>query len=879
MVEEKAKLVGEFLSAKQFRSLKICDNHLKFQRLHLKSKEFEKYMFLRKAVKSCLKGKNLEQVFSDYKREWFDSELQFETEQAKDYEKVRRLIAYTKEQGYNCCGIDVPYVVTFTKTVNVKGIPVQGIKGNFDFVLEKEKDGVRTNVLLQAGKLIYSERARNLEKKPENAVELLAAALAVPDKDVVALWSLKNKDDKGGTLPAFESRKGKNTISFCVERKEDLLRRLFSQLAKPCENDCDDCIYKSVCQMPDLLQEVEESTDEKKEQRREKHFTDAQRRVIDHVNGPMCCIAVPGAGKTTALTERLVSLCKKGIRPQSILMLTFTKKAAAEIRERVSVRLAAEGIRNMPEISTYNAFGYAILKDNPTYLGKRLRLADEIDQLELIKECVLSSPKIEDVSYSGIYSEYGLINQLKTMFDQIKKDGEDAFRTRYGERKDVEGILKVYAKYTEEYEKAGYISYDDQICLAAEMLNNWPELLAGYAQKYEYIMVDEFQDSSEEQVDLIYSIAHIHDNIVVVGDDDQSVYGWRGGSSKFMLQFQKDFPKAEMVYMEDNFRSRNGILAVADALIAGNGSRFEKKIKGHDASSMIPIYVKSTSRDFLWTLVEKALKSGMEPGEIAVLARNNKRLNTAYEILSPMVKCATPKDFLVEDAVFQTVYDLLNLYFRGLDQDESLYRVFKRLSADVTTLNLGRGESLYSRMRAKEVIPELINGKDCLKQLQEMKPTAFTRAAGIITECIGYAEFGKDLTEILRGMLMKMFGMESHPVVNRLLEIAEDKAFVRLKDLYCMMDNMILFRSTERVGYDPSRDAVNLLTCHDSKGKEFRTVFIYGAEDFENEPEEIRVLYVAMTRAMKNLYLIETSRNQNEDVIEKIRPYVKIVSE
>ena len=264
-----------------------------------------------------------------------------------------------------------------------------------------------------------------------------------------------------------------------------------------------------------------------------------------------------------------------------------------------------------------------------------------------------------------------------------------------------------------------------------------------------------------------------------------------------MLQFQKDFTRAEMVYMEDNFRSRNGILAVADALIAGNGSRFEKKIKGHDDSAVLPVYAKSTSRGYLRTLVEKALDSGMKPGEIAILARNKKRLDIAYEILSPMVKCATPKDFLVEDAVFQTIYDLLNLHFRGMDQDESLYRVFKRLSADATALELGRGESLYTRLRAKEIIPEMTDGKVCLEHLQKMKPTIFTKAAQTVTECLGCAKFGKDLTETLRGILRQMFGLTDHQVVNKLLEMAEDRAIVRLKDLYRMMDNMILFRSTE----------------------------------------------------------------------------------
>ena len=874
MKEMVKTVAGEFLSAKQFRSLEDCENLIRFQRLNLKSRGFDKTIFVRRAVKAVLMGADLEKVFEEYQRSWFDSDLQYDTEKEKDMKKVERLCSYVEEQGYTCLGTDIPYTVTFDKAVKVKGMAVRGIKGRFDFVLEK--DGVKTNVLLQNTSLKYSDRARKAENRPDNAVELLAAALASGDNDVTALWALKNKDDKGGTLPAFESRKGKNTVSISCGDKAEKLKKLFHQIASPCEKKCADCLYRSVCQLPEVS--IPEPEEKAEKTSTKKQFTAAQKRVIEHVNGPMCCIAVPGAGKTTALTERLVSLCKKGIRPESILMLTFTKKAAAEIAERVSERLAAEGIRRMPEISTYNAFGYSILKENPTYLGKRLRLADEIDNLELIRACALSSPKIKDVSYSGIYSEYGLINQLNTMFDQIRKDGENTFRERYGERKDVEGILTVYDKYIQEYEKKGYISYDDQISLSLEMLETWPKLLARYATKYEYIMVDEFQDSSEEQVDLIYSIAHMHDNIVVVGDDDQSVYGWRGGSPKFMLQFQKDFPKAEMVYMEDNFRSRNGILAAADALIAGNGNRYEKRIKGHDDTGREPIYVKAKSREYLAVLVKKALDKGMKPGEIAVLARNNKKLDSAYDILSPVVKCATPKDFMIEDAVFQTIYDVLNLYYKGLSEDESMYRIFRRLLADPADLTLPKGDSLYERMKNAKAVPDMEDA-EYLKQLAKMPETAYTAAAQTLAECLGFAKFGKDLTESITGILTTMFGMESHPVTDRLLEMAEDKAMVRLKDLYQMMDNMILFHATERVGYAPSEDAVNLLTCHDSKGKEFRTVLIYGVEDFENTPEEVRVLYVAMTRAMKNLYMVETSRNQNEDVFEKIRPYVKIISE
>lgn len=873
----------KYVSAISLKKLHDCRKANVFSELGLKYEGFENTKFVKNAVITCITKENpvqeLEKLFeSDYDRTWFDSEPQFDAEKEKDFTRAKRVLDYIQEEDYKIVDTWVPYHTEFSRPLLYRGTSLTGIEGKFSFVLENKK-GQKEYVMLRSGEPKYSTLARKEGNFPEDSIELLAGWLAVADTEAtISLWHLKNKDDKGSTLPSFESRKGKNIVSVKFDDPAKVSDKFFRMLATQECADCDSCIHKKVCRQAELrLPESTVKVEEKKEQK-EKKFTSAQQEVINHVNGPLCCIAVPGAGKTTALVERLVNLCRKNIRPESILMLTFTNKAAAEIEERVHNILVREGIKGTPQISTYNAFGFSVLKDNPMYLGRRVKLADKVDIYRLIKQALAQAPRIKNCSYAGLYTPFGLIHQMEKFIYEIEEKGEGEFREKYGERKDVDGILAVYAKYVAAYKKAGYISFDDQIRIAGELLNRWPALLEKYSSKYEYIMIDEFQDSSEEQVDMIYTIAHCHNNIVAVGDDDQNIYGWRGGSSKYMLQFQKDFPDAKMIFMEDNFRSRKGILEAANSLIQNNGERYEKKLIDHNDEPAKPVYVKTMEKEYLAVIVKKALSCGIKPGDIAILGRSAKRLEDVQNILKDVVKCALPKDYVVEDAVFIGIYDMLKLYFTGLDNDTSLYRVLTRMGIKTEALIFeDRKESLYNRMVNAKRIPKLKMTTQCMDSLTGNEP--FTMVGRKILECFGAIKYKEDISEILSVVLENLFELSAHPVVDVLKEMADNRGIVKIKDLYVLMDAMLIFNTEERVGYDVATDAVNLFTCHDSKGKEFPTVIVYGVEDFKDEEEEIRVLYVSMTRAMKNLYLVETSYNQNQEVFERIRSKVKVVAQ
>ena len=886
-VKTKQAVAGEFLSAKGMKRLHDCHKSADMSALGLKYPGFEGTNFVKHAVISAVskKGdwlKTLETLFEGgYRRDWFESQPQYEAEREKDFRRAERIITYIAENGYKVVGAYSSYEKSFSKPLKYRDKIILGIRGKFSLVLEK--DGKREYILLSNGEPKYSSRARKAGNKPEESIELLASWLALKEKGTVSLWHLKNKDDKGATLPNFEHRTGKNivSVSFSEEEEDKVMESFLKQLATPECGDCKKCIHSSVCNLQGV-RFSEGYAGKDKSCSGEKKFTDAQRRVIDHVNGPLCCIAVPGAGKTTSLVERLISLCKKRVRPSSILMLTFTKKAAGEIEDRVREALAKEGIRGIPCISTYNAFGFSVLKDNPLYLGRRVRLADKVDRYRLIASALSKAPKIAGMSYSGLYSEYGLVKNMESMIDEIEERGEEAYRELYEERKDVDGILAVYSIYRQEYEAAGYISYDDQIELAAQLLEEYPGLLEKYAKKYEYIMVDEFQDSSEAQVDMIYSIAHCHDNIVVVGDDDQSIYKWRGGSSKYMLEFGSEFPGAQMVYMEDNFRSRNGLLSAAQHLIDGNGRRYEKHIIGHDETPSKPVYVKCQTKDYLATIVQKALDSGIKPGDIAILARTGARLDEVQTILQDVVKCSVPKDYMVHDAVFEGIYDVLNLFYKGMGEDISLYRVFNRMGVDFCQCNFSSEKwegSLYRRLVADKYLPEYSIDEEGIRRFDQANQTSVIRAGRRLLECFSKIMYSDNFVESLRFIVESVFGFSEHPVLDSLIDLADTKGIVGMQALYSVMSDMVLFDTDERVGYSVSLDAVNLLTCHDSKGKEFSTTIIYGVEDFNGEEEENRVLYVSMTRAMRNLYLVETIQNSNSEIYEKLRGLVNVVSQ
>lgn len=881
----------ETLSVNSLEYLLNCSSSFHFNELGAFYKGFESKKFLRKAVNEMkrllMKYQDVNDIleklthfFNDgYKREWFENETLFYACKERDLKRLQRMVSYINDNNYKIDFVDFPCKIQLNDGLEFKGYKILEISSKVDLILSKGNERIAVNI--EIGKPRYSYKAKKERNKVKNAISLLATYLGTSYRFggnahlSVANWYLVNKDDKGfDVVDQFDNGTGKNIIStdFSGNSLQEIKQLFMNVLNLPEELDkCESCIHSSLCQMKKEVRSDSKDLNTlpgKKgiSKKNEPKITEAQQIVINHEKGPMSVIAVPGAGKTFTLVERLVKLIDSGIEPQSILFVTFTNKAAKEIEERVSKRLLSksENIK-LPMISTFNGFGFNILKSNPMYLGGRVKLATEVDRLALIMKILEFTPTIKGVSYDGLYTEYGLLRQLDKLFIQIDEDGEEVFIEKYADKKDTENILIAYHMYKEKYKAAGYINYDEQISLVNTIFNKYPVLSKRYANQFQYIMIDEFQDTSHDQAEMIYSIARHHNNILVVGDDDQSIYRWRNGSSKYILNFEKDFVGARVVFMNDNFRSNNRILNASGDLIKQNIKRYHKNFIPHKEADYKPIYFKGLGAFNIPSLIKQVLSKGYLPGDIAILARDNKRLSEVYQVLNGVVPVANPKEFIINDTVFLGINDVLSLYYNGLEDDESFYRFMGYNNHENLLYKSNKAISFYNNLLNDDVLINIDKDDvNCLSKYEyKINESILMREGHRLISCFKSVQYAKSIEEGMEKILYLLFGLDKHPVVTHLIDAAADRGIVSIKELFQLMKNMILYKTDDKIDYsDFCRDRVNLLTAHSSKGKEFKVVIIYATEDFKAEDDEIKLLYVAMTRAQNSLFMIESPYNQ-----------------
>lgn len=720
-----------------------------------------------------------------------------------------------------------------------------------DIVLEIEGLPARA-IIFEFGESSYTSRARKPENHPSRCVGInMLAAAGYAEGEV---WYLKSKDENKDSVPPFEVKKEKNIVKASVV-ETDAKAYLLSVLNNTECGDCKGCRHQSACVIREVRNDKEEVASGAN---RDPQFTEEQEKAVNHREGPMAFIAVPGAGKTTVLVHRIVAMLSEGIPASKILAITFTKKAAGEIKERIEA-LLPEGAE-IPAIFTFNALGYTLLKENPTLVGKRVKIADENDRKALVRqvldEAAAEGKVLNGMSYAGAYLEFGIIRRLADWFKEISEIGVEAFVENRGERiPDIDGVLSMYERFDVLFKKSGFISFDEQITLINEVFRKYPRVSKQVADRFQYIMVDEYQDTSRPQADMIYEIAKHHENIVVVGDEDQTIYSWRGGSSEYLLKFKDTFPNAEIIIMSDNFRSNVKILEAANSVIGVNQNRFEKNIRGHKEANFPPLFFQKASDEALSNVVAMLLRQ-YKPGDIAILARTNKKFDEVEKILDGVVKMSTPKDYLVNDAVFEMIYDVLTLY-NSLD-DVALYRCLSRLGVTEFPEKPNSQIALYDAIR--EVEPHFSLERLDIKAMEgyEDANKPIMKAGKVLLSALKKLQYYRSMEDVFNAVADAFQVPRTHRVFENLLDTCDEHAFVRISDLYEYMRNMVLFKSTKRVGYSAAEDAVTLLTGHDSKGQEFPVVIIYGAEDFAGGTEEDNcLLYVAMTRAKNTLIMIE----------------------
>lgn len=863
--------------------LRECAEKKRFSDLAMRSKELDRRFFVRNvlltAVSTMMQGESEEKVLQlvetmlkdGYKDEWFAISAAKSSALKKSCALISRMISFLFSLDAVIEAVSVPYYIEMLSEVSYRGNEFNQIKGCADFVL-KYNDGHYEAVSVSLKKPTYSYAARKDANRVENAVELICMRLGLEARYpgiTCSLYYLKNKDDKGSELKAYESKRGKNIIrnTFADMSMEKLMTRLYDVAAMSVNVDCDSCVFSDVCKFPRCMRDavpdvpmLETAKEETAvpEVKEKPHYTDPQREVIYHKDGPMNVIAVPGAGKTFSLVQRMLHLIRdEGVKPSKILFVTYTRKACEEIKERVEKALGTTDERKLPNIYTFNALGFQILKDNPALLGRRVKLAEKGDQLSMIRSVLSVVPEIKGVSYDGFYSQYGIVQRLYRDFSAIEEAGEEVWKENC--KGDAEGILRAYHKYKEVFEMNQLVTYDQQISLCNELFEKRPELAKIYSRVYQYIMVDEFQDVSQDNAKLIYTIARYHNNIVVVGDDDQSIYGFRGGSNKFMLNFANDFEGAKTIIMNDNFRSNDKILEASESLIANNTERFDKAIVPHAENAYKPILLRHYAPQRMVGLIATILKKGYQPGDIAILGRYNKTLFQVSDVLSQHYKVNAPKDYLIDDPVFLALHDLLTLCFADMEDERSTYRLFSWLHCEDAMVKEDRGKSLMENVLTRVGLPKMdLSDVSCAAAYKTADvQDNVVNAAVTIFECLKMIRYVDSLADMISAIVQRFFGAQ-HVVTDILTEMCDERAIAAPKDLYFLMHDMVLFCDDKRIGYTAESDAVNLLTAHDSKGKEFPVVIVYAAEEFADTEEERRLLYVAMTRAKNSLFVTES---------------------
>ncbi|CAM4480617.1 DNA helicase PcrA [Paenibacillus phoenicis] len=604
-----------------------------------------------------------------------------------------------------------------------------------------------------------------------------------------------------------------------------------------------------------------------------------QRQAVEATEGPLLIMAGAGSGKTRVLTHRIAYLiATRKAPPWAILAITFTNKAAREMQDRVSRLVGGPEGRDI-WVSTFHSMCVRILRRDIERIGftSNFSILDSTDQLSVIRNCMkeqnIDTKKFEPKAVQAAISTAK--NELITPQQYEQKIG-DYF----------EGIVaKIYAQYQKQLRQNNSLDFDDLIMKTIELFKAAPDVLDFYQKKFQYIHVDEYQDTNRAQYMLCRMLADKHHRICVVGDSDQSIYRWRGADISNILNFEKDYPEAKTILLEQNYRSTSTILNAANEVIGHNTGRKPKKLWTDKAGGdKIKVYRAETEHDegyFVTTEIHNSVKSGRNYRDHAILYRTNAQSRVIEEIL---IKSDIPYQIVGGIKFYdrKEIKDLL-AYLRVLsnpDDDISLTRIInvpKRGIGDTTVAKLAdaaaqRGTSIY---RVLEVVDDLgIAGRtrnalveffDMIHGLHQMVPyLSVTELTEKLLEVTQYRlELQNENTLEARSRLENIDEFLS--VTMEFENNNEDKSLVSfLTDLALIADIDSMNDNSD--AEKPNDDAVVLMTMHSAKGLEFPVVFIIGMEegvfphsraflDNEELEEERRLAYVGITRAEEKLYL------------------------
>ncbi|HET7579921.1 MAG TPA: DNA helicase PcrA [Bacillales bacterium] len=610
-----------------------------------------------------------------------------------------------------------------------------------------------------------------------------------------------------------------------------------------------------------------------------KGLNDSQQQAVRHTKGPLLIMAGAGSGKTRVLTHRIAYLLvEKEIAPWNLLAITFTNKAAREMKSRVA-DLTGPSLSEQIWISTFHSMCVRILRRDGDRIGikKSFTILDASDQQtvikQILKELNYDVKKFQPRSILGTISSAK--NKLKTASDFARDMAGDLYE---------QVVSEVYTEYEKRLRKNHALDFDDLIMTTIQLLERVPDVLEYYQRKFQYIHVDEYQDTNLAQYKLVSMLAERYENLCVVGDSDQSIYRWRGADIQNILSFEKDYPKAEVILLEQNYRSTKKILEAANQVIENNFNRKPKKLWTENGDGQKLVYYRGfseqdESRFVAGKIRDLTMEQGRKYRNIAVLYRTNAQSRALEEAL---MKSNIPYNIFGGTKFYdrKEIKDIL-AYLRLIsnpDDDISLTRV-------INVPKRGIGASTVDKIMAYAVA----NGLSMFQALGEVEEIGLSkRFVNVLmefeTQVTNWQKMQEYLsvTELVEEVLdssgyRQMYASDSSLEAQSRLENIDEflsvtKQFEKDNEdtgLVSFLTDLALEADIDQLDEGEqadAADAVSLMTLHSAKGLEFPVVFIIGMEqnvfphsrsleDNEEMEEERRLAYVGMTRAEEELYL------------------------
>jgi len=566
-------------------------------------------------------------------------------------------------------------------------------------------------------------------------------------------------------------------------------------------------------------------------------LNETQRKAVEHSGGPLLIAAGAGSGKTKTLTSRLIHLLKSGVKPEQIIAITFTNKAAKEMKDRVNLltgKLVNQDKKNSdqltnqlmhqstPFIGTFHSLGARILREQGLLVGrnKMFTIFDEDDALSLVKS-ILSDLRLSKDRFNPL--------AVMATISKIKNELSDEVLDEGGHYEKV--VATVYKNYEEKLQGSNAFDFDDLIEKVVKIFQSHPDILAQYQNQWQHILVDEFQDVNTSQYLLIKLLAQKHQNLFVIGDDAQSIYAFRGSDFRNFLNFEKDWPRADIIKLEENYRSTQNIIRAASEVIKQNKMQKPKELWTKNAEGeLIQLRAFQTNDDEAWGVAEKIteiLQKGEPLNEIAILYRTNAQSRAIEQAL-------------IQTRIPYEIFGGLKFYARKEIKDIVAALRYAFNPKDIASIE--RINKNFTKAKATHILEDM------------------PRLAGelSIVELIKFFIENTDYIEYLEKHYKNPD--ERHENIKELINFAST-----FKDAHDFLERVALLSSSD--GRPKlQQNAVKLMTIHLAKGLEFNHVFVVGANDgllpherslFQSDQleEERRLMYVAMTRARHALHV------------------------